>query len=204
MIIGQYLIGKGGHIRTVPVPDWVKDAIDRWLLAADIATGRAFRCVCRAGKWWGDGITEKVVWHVVKDHSRKLGLSNVAPHDLRRSCAKFCHAAGGELEQIQFLLGCVRSNHGEISWLQAAHSRSCERSAWYRAVIVWNASMTGHVSRLPHVVDKCYCAVRPGAACCFAGASAIKATPMTTRTATPTSSPRETIFRNACVPITAA
>jgi site-specific recombinase XerD len=25
----------------------------------------------------------------------------------RRSCAKLCHAAGGELEQIQFLLGHV-------------------------------------------------------------------------------------------------
>jgi integrase len=24
---------------------------------------------------------------------------------LRRSCARWCHAAGGELEQIQFLLG---------------------------------------------------------------------------------------------------
>ncbi|MFL6350430.1 MAG: tyrosine-type recombinase/integrase [Bryobacteraceae bacterium] len=101
------LIGKGGHIRTVPVPDWVKGAIDRWLSAADISAGRLFRCVCRAGKCWGEGMTEKVIWHVVKDYTRKLDLSNVTPHDLRRSCAKFCHAAGGELEQIQFLLGHV-------------------------------------------------------------------------------------------------
>lgn len=28
-----------------------------------------------------------------------------SPHDLRRTCARPCHAAGGELEQIQFLLG---------------------------------------------------------------------------------------------------
>jgi integrase len=35
------------------------------------------------------------------------GLSGVAPHDLRRTCAKLCHEAGGELEQIQFLLGHV-------------------------------------------------------------------------------------------------
>jgi len=27
--------------------------------------------------------------------------------DLRRSCARLCHSAGGELEQIQFLLGHV-------------------------------------------------------------------------------------------------
>ena len=32
-------------------------------------------------------------------------ITNLAPHDLRRSCARFCHVAGGELEQIQFLLG---------------------------------------------------------------------------------------------------
>ena len=28
-----------------------------------------------------------------------------AIHDLRRTCAKLCRAAGGELEQIQLLLG---------------------------------------------------------------------------------------------------
>jgi site-specific recombinase XerD len=101
------LVGKGGHIRTVPVPDWVKVAIDRWVGAADLTAGRLFRCVCRAGKCWGDSVTERVVWHVVKDYAKRLGLSQVAPHDLRRSCAKLCHAAGGELEQIQFLLGHV-------------------------------------------------------------------------------------------------
>ncbi len=101
------LVGKGGHIRTIPVPDWVKAAIDHWTLAAALSSGRLFRCVCRAGKTWGDGITEKVVWHVVKDSAAKLGLRTLAPHDLRRSCARLRHAAKGELEQIQFLLGHV-------------------------------------------------------------------------------------------------
>jgi uncharacterized glyoxalase superfamily protein PhnB len=43
----------------------------------------------------------------VKQYAAKLGLSGLAPHDLRRSCARLCHSAGGELEQIQFLLGHV-------------------------------------------------------------------------------------------------
>ena len=101
------LIGKGGHIRTVPVPDWVKQTLDEWLLAAGIVTGRVFRCVCRAGKTWGEGMTERVVWHDVKQYAAKLNLARLAPHDLRRSCARLCHAAGGEMEQIQFLLGHV-------------------------------------------------------------------------------------------------
>jgi site-specific recombinase XerD len=101
------LVGKGGHIRTVPMPDWVKQTIDDWLTAARIVHGRIFRCVCRKGAVWGTEITEKVVWHVVKEYAGRLGVSKLAPHDLRRSCARLCHNSGGELEQIQFLLGHV-------------------------------------------------------------------------------------------------
>jgi site-specific recombinase XerD len=101
------LVGKAGHVRTVPVPDWVKRTLDDWLIAAGVTSGRLFRRVCRAGRVWGDAMTEKVVWHVVKEYARTIGVPNLAPHDLRRSCARLCHAAGGELEQIQFLLGHV-------------------------------------------------------------------------------------------------
>ncbi|MFZ0582681.1 MAG: site-specific integrase [Candidatus Acidiferrales bacterium] len=101
------LIGKAAHVRTIPMPDWVKHTIDLWLLASSVADGRLFRRVCRTGSIWGDEMTEKVVWHVVKHYARMLGLTKLAPHDLRRSCARLCHASGGELEQIQFLLGHV-------------------------------------------------------------------------------------------------
>lgn len=92
------LVGKGGHIRTVSVPDWVKQTIDEWADGAGVTSGRLFRCMCRAGRAWGDSITEKVAWHVVKEYAAILGVPRVAPHDLRRSCARFCHVAGGELE----------------------------------------------------------------------------------------------------------
>ena len=72
-----------------------------------VGSGRLFRCVSRSGTVWGEGMTEKVVWHVVKEFAAKLGVPKLAPHDLRRSCARLCHTAGGELEQIQFLLGHV-------------------------------------------------------------------------------------------------
>jgi site-specific recombinase XerD len=82
------LVGKGGHIRTVPMPDWVKQTIDDWMAIAQIAQGKIFRCVCRKGTVWGTQITEKVVWHVVKEYAERLGVSKLAPHDLRRSCAR--------------------------------------------------------------------------------------------------------------------
>lgn len=101
------LIGNGRHIRIVPVPNWVKETLDAWLVAAGIESGPLFRCVCRAGNPWGDGISAKTVWHVVKKTAASMNIPHLAPHDLRRSCARLCHDSGGELDQIQFLLGHV-------------------------------------------------------------------------------------------------
>ena len=101
------LLGKGGHVRTVPVPDWVRNELGQWLAAAAIDRGRLFRRVSKAGTTWGEGMTEKAVWHIVKEAARCVGVPKLAPHDLRRTCARLCHASGGELEQIQFLLGHI-------------------------------------------------------------------------------------------------
>jgi site-specific recombinase XerC len=55
------LIGKGRHIRTVPVPEWAKRTVDHWINVADVADGPIFRRVNRLGKVWGDRIT-KAIW----------------------------------------------------------------------------------------------------------------------------------------------
>jgi site-specific recombinase XerC len=78
------LIGKGGHIRTVPIPAWVKAALDQWTAAAGVRDGRIFRAVARAGKVWGKGISQNVVWYVVRTCCQRAGLEHIAPHDLRR------------------------------------------------------------------------------------------------------------------------
>ena len=101
------LLGKAGHIRTVPVPAWVKEANDTWKQASGITAGALFRSINKAGRVWGSGMTPKVLWEVVREAARRAGIEKLAPHDLRRSCARLCHLAGGELDQIQFLLGHV-------------------------------------------------------------------------------------------------
>jgi integrase len=72
------LIGKAAHIRTVPVPDWVKSAIDSWTTGASITSGRVFRCVTKKATIWGDGITEKVIWHVVKAAAASAGIPKLS------------------------------------------------------------------------------------------------------------------------------
>lgn len=100
------LVGKAGHVRTVPIPSWVKHAVDAWTAAAPITDGRIFRAINKAGRVWGDGMS-KVLWDVVRAAAARAGIDKLAPHDLRRTCARLCHLAGGELDQIQFLLGHV-------------------------------------------------------------------------------------------------
>ena len=52
-------------------------------------------------------MSPKVLWDVVRAAAGRAAIDQLAPHDLRRTCARLCHLAGGELDQIQFLLGHV-------------------------------------------------------------------------------------------------
>lgn len=67
--------------------------------------GNLLRPVNRGDQVCGDRMSEKVVWQLLKTYVAGTGLPDIAPHDLRRTTAKSCHAAGWELEQIQLLLG---------------------------------------------------------------------------------------------------
>jgi integrase len=99
------LIGKGRRLRTVPVPSWSKQLLDAWLVHSGVSQGRVFRRVSKKGKRQEAGVTANVVWYAVKRCARQAGIANLAPHDLRRTCARLCHDCNGELEQIRFLLG---------------------------------------------------------------------------------------------------
>jgi len=87
------------------MPAWCKSLVDLWLRDSGVAEGRVFRRILKNGLRLEDGVTPNVVWDVVKRCAKHAGIDHLAPHDLRRSCARLCHGVGGELEQIQFLLG---------------------------------------------------------------------------------------------------
>ncbi len=99
------LCGKGRRIRTVAVPLWVKQAIQTWMEAAKIQGGRLLRRVSKGGKVQGDGLSDWAIWSVVEQSAKQIGIERFGAHDLRRTCAKLCRKAGGDLEQIKFLLG---------------------------------------------------------------------------------------------------
>ena len=113
------LRGKGGHIRTIPVPQWVKEAVDSRSVGAGITSGPLLRSINKAGRIGGHGFTPKVIFRAI---------------DLRRTRARLCHQAGGELDQIQFLLGHVSIQTTEpISGASSVFTmRLMITSAWSR------------------------------------------------------------------------
>jgi len=99
------LVGKGRRVRTVAVPLWVKQAINVWQTAAGIEEGRLLRSIRKGGKRVGNALSDWAVWNVVQQSAQEIGIERFGAHDLRRTCAKLCRKAGGDLEQIKFLLG---------------------------------------------------------------------------------------------------
>jgi integrase len=99
------LVGKHGRVRTIPMPTWVKVAIDAWTSPAAITDDQIFRPVRRGDQVQDTALSEKVIWQLLQPYAEAAGVPGIAPHDCRRTCAKLCRAAGGEIEQIQLLLG---------------------------------------------------------------------------------------------------
>jgi len=85
----------------------VKAATDEWKEASGVTEGVLFRSINKTGRVWGTGMTPKVLWEIVREAASRAGIDKLASHDLRHTCARLCHLAGGELDRIQFLLGHV-------------------------------------------------------------------------------------------------
>lgn len=130
------LVGKGGRIRSVPIPSWTKAAIDDWALAAGIHTGRmeplgpgrVFRPVTRGGMICGELLTPQAVQNVVKQYAGALGLE-LAAHDLRRTFAKLAYKGGSGIDQIQISLGhgSIITTERYLGVLQDLNDAPCDR-----------------------------------------------------------------------------
>jgi integrase len=104
------LVGKEKGIRTVPLPPFVKVAIDAWTAAAGTSKGLCFvKYLAEIYRKDAGSIERANDWHVVTKYARQTGLVDTLAHDMGRTCANLCRESAGDLEQIQFLLG-----HGSI------------------------------------------------------------------------------------------
>jgi integrase len=94
------LIGKGGRICSIAMPSWAKGAVETWMEAAGLKSGRIFRAMRRGDRVAGEAITFHSIYAVVTENATRLGLE-LAPHDLRRTHAKLAYRGGSRLEQAR-------------------------------------------------------------------------------------------------------
>ena len=99
------IIGKRNKVRSVPMPNWTKQAIDEYANAGALSEGIVFRPINKRGRVTGERMTEQAVYNLVTQYAAMVGVANLAPHDLRRTFAKLAHKGGSGLDQIQLSLG---------------------------------------------------------------------------------------------------
>lgn len=99
------LVGKGNHVRSVPIAPWVKLAIDEWQTLANLSGGFVFRAVHKGGHITHESMTPQAIRDVVKYYGAVIGVPELAAHDLRRTHAKLAHKGGAGVDQIQLSLG---------------------------------------------------------------------------------------------------
>ena len=104
------LAGKGGRLRTVPLPAWMPADVDAWTTAAHITDGRLLRSVGGlaghglAGRI-GDKLSPSAIWLAVRQYGTAIGRPELAPHDLRRTFARLAERGGAGLRRVQQALG---------------------------------------------------------------------------------------------------
>jgi integrase len=64
------MVGKGGRLRTVPVPAWCKGLMDVWIDDTGVTEGKVFRRVSKHGTWQDEGVPTDVVWYAVKRYAK--------------------------------------------------------------------------------------------------------------------------------------
>jgi integrase len=118
------LAGKGRRVRTASIPISVKQGIGTWMTAANIKTGRLLRPIRKGGKIDGEFLSDWAVWSIVEQAAKQIGIERFGAHDLRRTCAKLCRKAGGDIERIKFLLGIRRFRRPSVILGPSRRSKS--------------------------------------------------------------------------------
>jgi integrase len=99
------LRGKGGKLRNISLPEWVRLALVDWLSATQIIQGCIFRSISRHGKLGARQMSEESVKLILSHHASVCGHDTFRPHDARRTCARLCRSGNAAIEDVQELLG---------------------------------------------------------------------------------------------------
>lgn len=94
--------GKGDKSRVIPIQDKLADRLKEW--REIVGGGKIARSLGRKQEL-GESMSAVAVFHLVNKYGKRIGIDELAPHDLRRTFAQLGYEAGIPLTQISTLLG---------------------------------------------------------------------------------------------------
>jgi len=97
--------GKGRKDRLIPVGPGSREAIAAWLAVRGNEPGPLLLAVDKHGHIRHRAITSQAVWKALEKRVQQAGLSDISPHDLRRTFASALLDAGADLGVVQDLMG---------------------------------------------------------------------------------------------------
>jgi len=99
------VIGKGNKERTVYVHETASAYLDRWLVAYGRRTGLMFPALDKWGNIRPGPLSARAAGYIVNKRRVQACLPPLSTHDLRRTFAGDYLDAGGDLPQLQKLMG---------------------------------------------------------------------------------------------------
>jgi integrase len=94
--------GKGNKTRVIPISQKLGDALRAW--REIVGPGRVARSLGMS-KQLGSSMSAVAIFQLVNKYGARIGIPELAPHDLRRTYAQLGYEAGVPLTQISVLLG---------------------------------------------------------------------------------------------------
>lgn len=97
--------GKGAKSRVIPIKSLLADRLREW---REITGGGLVARSLGRNKQLSDSMSAVAIFHVVRKYGERIGLPDLAPHDLRRTYAQLGFEAGVPITQVSKLLGHAR------------------------------------------------------------------------------------------------
>lgn len=99
--------GKGGKVRSIPIPSWTAKCVFDWTEFRGITSGPLFGGMYKSGKQRTKVMHRNALARIVRTYAEQCGINegNLGVHDVRRSYARRLYDRGCPLPQIQLVLG---------------------------------------------------------------------------------------------------
>ena len=99
------VMGKGNKERSAPITQGAADALQDWLDVRGTHPGALFHPITKGGSIERRHMTAQAIYDVLAKRAQEAGITNLSPHDFRRTFVSDLLDAGADIATVQRLAG---------------------------------------------------------------------------------------------------